>query len=482
MGGSARAGALVLALAWGARAAPPCESCPEPPPGASWTLRGAVLAGDALIRDGVLEIRDGRIVRVGRAGRAGGDGPGAALPPGVVAVPGFVDLHAHAPYAVLPRWEVPAGGHGFRSRFDWRGRSLCMEPGTFVPGFDPEDPAGYRSTYGAWYRAVERAERAAGQRLTRLVRYAALRAALGGTTVWVPDAEIGAEGLDADLAGLLRDAPGELGRPVRALLDPGCLSPAAGAALRLFLGRGALLAHAGEGDDPLSSAELPALEAHRLLGPRTGLIHGLGFGAPEWARVAAAGATVVWSPRSQLGLYGRTLDAAGLRRRGVEVALAPDWPITGSSTMLDELGAAARAAPGLTPLELVAMATRVPAAVLGLPAGVIEAGRLADLVLFEAGAGAGAGEVAAALVAGGIGRVRAVLVGGRPILADPALVPRLPPPIRPWQDLAVEVDGVRLARVVAWPGPDLAGDLAALGEAVARGSRGKVSLAPLWER
>ena len=51
------------------------------------------------------------------------------------------------------------------------------------------------------------------------------------------------------------------------------------------------------------------------------IARGIGITAPDVAEMAAAGSTLVWSPRSNLALYGRTAPLTDLARRGVPIAL-----------------------------------------------------------------------------------------------------------------------------------------------------------------
>ena len=46
---------------------------------------------------------------------------------------------------------------------------------------------------------------------------------------------------------------------------------------------------------------------------------------------------MVWSPFSNLLLYGGTADVARARQEGVLMALGPDWSPTGSKNLLAEL-------------------------------------------------------------------------------------------------------------------------------------------------
>jgi hypothetical protein len=102
------------------------------------------------------------------------------------------------------------------------------------------------------------------------------------------------------------------------------------------------------------------------------------------------GTSLVWSPRSNLELYGETADIAAALDAGVEIALAPDWAVTGSSNMLNELKVAAlwnseRLGGRLTDKQLVEMATSVPAHIAGIDdeVGAIKVGLRADLVVIN---------------------------------------------------------------------------------------------------
>jgi cytosine/adenosine deaminase-related metal-dependent hydrolase len=100
--------------------------------------------------------------------------------------------------------------------------------------------------------------------------------------------------------------------------------------------------------------------------------------------------SLVWSPRSNLALYGRTLDAAHVLDNGISVALGSDWSVSGSYNLISEIRCAAMAAAafGERPLsgeELWRMVTSGPAAALGLSnaTGAIVQGYAADFVIID---------------------------------------------------------------------------------------------------
>src|SRR5262249_20453630 len=103
--------------------------------------------------------------------------------------------------------------------------------------------------------------------------------------------------------------------------------------------------------------------------------------------------SMVWSPLSNLLLYGGTADVKEARARGVRIALGPDWSPTGSKNLLGELKvarlASLEAGDVFSELEIGAVATREAAAVLKWEKviGTVEAGKRADLLVLDGTAG-----------------------------------------------------------------------------------------------
>src|SRR5439155_5104554 len=93
----------------------------------------------------------------------------------------------------------------------------------------------------------------------------------------------------------------------------------------------AVLVHMGEGLDSFSRAEFRTLLDKDLLTSKTALIHAIALSADEWAQVKKAGGKVIWSPSSNLRLYGRSIDIGYILGAGIPTALAPDWSLTGES-------------------------------------------------------------------------------------------------------------------------------------------------------
>src|SRR3546814_1706615 len=78
--------------------------------------------------------------------------------------------------------------------------------------------------------------------------------------------------------------------------------------------------------------------------------------------MAAHGASMVWSPLSNLLLYGQTADVAAATAAGLTIGLGSDWSPSGSKNLLGELKAAhpcnRAAGEPFSARDIVAMATR----------------------------------------------------------------------------------------------------------------------------
>jgi cytosine/adenosine deaminase-related metal-dependent hydrolase len=192
---------------------------------------------------------------------------------------------------------------------------------------------------------------------------------------------------------------------------------------RLFL-------HVGEGTDAESRNEFKAIETAKLLRPEMVLIHAIPFGSDELDKIKAAKASLVWSPRSNLKLYGATMDIAAVLAKDIPVALAPDWALTGSSNMLQELKCAyeygqTNHIAALTPGRLYDMVTYDAARISGLndSAGVPLVGRIretgyADFLIVRPHVD----DPFKNLLATNEEDIRAVIIGGEPVVAEESLV------------------------------------------------------------
>ena len=275
--------------------------------------------------------------------------------------PGLIDCHNHAQWNVIPVWRP---GRTFNNRYQWQ-----------------EEPAYAKFVHDVYYDDIH------GQRLElAALEYAEVRALIGGTTTLqspypVPVPPILVRNLDSTY-----QADSEVGAVTK--LQPDQLFRfrtgfGSGSTRRVFL-------HIAEGrrDDARTQQEFPFLESIGLARPGVVVIHGVALTPPQFQTMKANGMYFVWSPSSNLTLYGQTADIMAAIAAGVTVALAPDWTITGSNNVLEEMKVAdeyskQRLNGAVSRQQIYAMATANAARVAGLSdrLGVIVAGNSADLIL-----------------------------------------------------------------------------------------------------
>lgn len=371
-------------------------------------LAGRIVTMDAVgtvLEHGVLYARGGAIIDIRP--------PTAAPPPGFADVavtqtqgtlfPGLIELHNHLPYDVLKLWPVP---RRYTNRDQWSGtstpqyRQLISGP-MRVLGADPDV-------------------------VPAIVRYVEMRALLGGTTTSQGVALAKAPGIISHFRGLVRN--------VESTHDPD-LSPAtthiadidADHFLARLSGRQKLILHLSEGIDTHAHDAFAALHladgrwaiTDNLIG-----IHCLALTSTDFAVFADHGGSMVWSPLSNLLLYGQTADVAAAAAAGVPIALGSDWAPSGSKNALGELKVARLAAhvagTPITDRALVAMLTTTPARMLGWDAhlGSLERGKRADLIVV---AGV-SGDPYARLVDATEADLHLVMINGVARVGTPALI------------------------------------------------------------
>jgi cytosine/adenosine deaminase-related metal-dependent hydrolase len=153
----------------------------------------------------------------------------------------------------------------------------------------------------------------------------------------------------------------------------------------------------------------------------------------NFAEMASHGVSLIWSPRSNLELYGSTADVAAAKAARVKIALAPDWSPTGSDGLLAELNYAAAwnetQKPHLfTDRELVAMATSTPAELVGASdrLGALEPGHDADILVIKP-EGNAKHDAYWTLTHATAAQVMLVMVGGEPLYGDPDVLEKTGP-------------------------------------------------------
>jgi cytosine/adenosine deaminase-related metal-dependent hydrolase len=326
-------------------------------------------ADRSVVDDGVVYVENGLITAVQ---------PASAPPPascadltpvdtGATLFPGLIELHNHLPYNVLPLWQVPKK---YGNRGQWGGSS---------------NPDYHRLVTGPMTVLGQSAEL-----MPAVVRYVEAKALVNGTTTSQGIALFSDAGARRLYRGVVRtvEATGDPALPeaVSRIADVDA-ADAQRFLARLNQGK-RLLLHLAEGVDQAAREHFLALEYapgkwainENLVG-----IHCTALQAEDFARMADNGAAMVWSPLSNLLLYGGTADVAAAKKAGLTMGLGSDWSVSGSKGLLGELKAArlAGAAAGgvFTDAELVAMATCDAAKILrwDRALGTLAAGFKADV-------------------------------------------------------------------------------------------------------
>jgi cytosine/adenosine deaminase-related metal-dependent hydrolase len=228
--------------------------------------------------------------------------------------PGLIDLHNHVAYNVLPPWTVP---RAFGDRNQWR---------------RARDYAG---------RIAVMRRLASGNPARAVARYVEVKALVGGVTT-LQGMRSSFATVSGAMRGLVRNvetAGDHMPRAGSAVID---LDPRRNDAVVRFReavqhGKGAFFYHLSEGVNEAARRFWHDLVEHDLLGPRLVGIHCLGVPPGAYGELAETGGSVVWSPTSNLMLYGSTLPLKTLLESGVAWALGCDWSVSGAKNPLFEL-------------------------------------------------------------------------------------------------------------------------------------------------
>ena len=361
----------------------------------TYALKGTLVTPDSVIENGVLLVRDGVIVAADA---------NVALPEDVMAIdsggfiyPGLIDLHNHLTWNVLRRWSA---GTLTRNRYEWQ----AMD------------------SYSVGLRRPQSLVFSYGCDAERFGEVKAL--------VWGATSVTGSLPKDCS-RGLARnlDYANGLGTDVQYRVFPLELNPNDEKSVRDALAaKNAVIVHLAEGVDASAAREFRMASAHGFFTEGFVIIHGVPLVESDWKTLGEKGVGFVWSPRSNIELYGRTADAATAAKY-VTTAIAPDWSPSGSNGMIDELHYASLLTTAFTPKQLVQMATTSPAKLARLDAkiGRLAPGLVADYVVVRRGARTDPYET---LIYASPGDVSLVAVNGRPLYGDAALMQRVNPSAR----------------------------------------------------
>lgn len=343
--------------------APPRRARALPP--APFALRGAVITPQGAWSTGYVTVADGRIDRVSRRRPTSVQ----VLETDGVILPGLLDLHGHPEFNVFAAWEPPKL---YANRYAWRRstpyKQLVRDPQNVLrDAVPPQTQTRYaevRALVGGVtgiQGAASESSNVAAEPLVRNIDRWAFGAHRARSLIDLPSGSFGKESFDRIIAHI-----------------------AAGTVDAFYL-------HLSEGrrGDEVSAAEFQRFLDLGAATSATNIIHGSALTADDLRTVAAAGCRLVWSPQSNLRLYGETTLAGEAIAAGMPVALGADWLPSGSTSLLAEMKVARRelALQGhpIEAADLVRMVTSVAAEMTGLGEhlGSVAEGRPADLLVLE---------------------------------------------------------------------------------------------------
>ena len=338
--------------------------CAEPT-GTSYALGGTLLTPSG-IQTGYVVVNGDKIVAVTPTKPT--DVP--VTETNAIISPGFIDLHNHVAYDFLPLWN---SGRRWTNRYQWARAD------------------GYKAAVKAPYNAVKAGKTGeVGKDMCEAVKYGELRGIVGGTTTIQGSVDLACTrswARNVEFKNFCQDHIQQDVLPVTALKDTQIAELksafASGKTTRFFI-------HLAEGVDDASRKEFDFLQAKGLLQPQVVGIHSTALTDAQLALMGKAHMKIVWSPLSNLLLYGQTTNIPSAVKHGIEIALAPDWSPSGSSNVLGELKVADRVNKEkfgglLSDKQLWQMTTRNPAQIAGLgdKIGSLAAGTYADLVVIR---------------------------------------------------------------------------------------------------
>lgn len=374
-------------------------------------LQGRVLAPSGAVDGEVLVDGSGKIACAAAscASASGYDEATVLACPGGVISPGLINGHDHTEYDVAG--PLTHGTTRWVHRNGWRTGS----------GGEPKLPS-VKSTSDV--TAIAAAE---------------LRFVLGGATT--VNGSGGVSGLVRNAAAHTAPAQMEgltgptvffdtfpLGDSNGTEISTGCSYPSVRSSGSAFGSGGAYAPHIAEGINPAAANEFACLKDSLVKG-QTAIIHAVGIDANDADVIAKAGAKVIWSPRTNVSLYGNTAPVTLLKTEGVTIALGTDWLASGSMNMLRELSCVDSLNDkyfdhAFTDQELVELATSGSAKALGVDGeiGSLEPGKLADIAIFARG---DAKTEYRAVIEAGVEDVLLVMRGGKPLYGTSEIVDAL---------------------------------------------------------
>jgi len=163
--------------------------------------------------------------------------------------------------------------------------------------------------------------------------------------------------------------------------------------------------------------------------PRTAMIHGIALKPADVRFIANRQSSLIWSPRSNISLYGETANVSVYHRARASIAIGSDWLRSGSMNVVRELQCADYLSSSFyggffSDESLWRMPTINAAAalVVSTRTGVLERGRTADVSVYRY---TGTGNPYRAVIIARPEDTLLVLRGGTPLYGDEGVITRV---------------------------------------------------------
>jgi hypothetical protein len=273
-----------------------------------YAIQGKAVAPHG-VKDGWMLTENGRISAVG-VSESNIPGNATKIKWDGYIFPGLIDTHNHIDWNSVPQWTIEP----WLNRYEWQRDS------------------NYKNAVGAKHDSVKPI-------LDDSRKYGEIRALLGGTTLiegsytgQLPDLLV--KNLDARYKALnyvpklaeIKDEDRQ--KFLNALKN----KSAPDGLQRLFF-------HIGEGNpkDAEARKEFSQLIEKGFGQKSVVVIHGLALSSSDFSRMRKRKMYLVWSPVSNWNLYRAVTNVPAAMKAGLVISLAPDWTISGSDNVLEEM-------------------------------------------------------------------------------------------------------------------------------------------------
>ncbi|MBX3618072.1 amidohydrolase family protein [Nitrosomonas sp.] len=344
----------------------------DPASGGKLALRGRIVTMNdsfEVIEDGVIYIEQSNIAAVSNAAAASPAGfeDTPIIHSGGTIYPGLIELHNHLAYNALCLWDVPKK---FSNRDQWSGI--------------PE----YRKLISGPMQIIGKSP----QLVPALIRYVECKSLIGGVTTSQGIQLFSNAGIRRYYRGIVRNVE-QTDESALPEADTRIADIDAKDAQRFFSRlkkASCFLLHLSEGIDQTARKHFLSLKltndewaiTRQLAG-----IHCAGLTAEDFDLYGEHNGAMIWSPLSNLLLYGNTANIEAAKAAGVRIGIGSDWSPSGSKNLLGELKVARLVSQAsgavFSDRDIIAMATRNAAAILQWTdvLGSLEQGKRADLIV-----------------------------------------------------------------------------------------------------